>query len=144
MNEITTKDNIKIESMIFEIRGKQVMIDSDVAMLFGYETKYLNRQVQSNMDRFLENYCFMLTDGEYKNLRYQNVTSNSSSNYGGRRYLPYVFTEHGITMIAGLLKSDIAVQTSLRIVDSFIAMKKYISNELLEQKHINNMVYKLD
>jgi len=144
MNEILVKDNVKIENMIYEIRGKQVMIDSDVAMLFGYETKYLNRQVQRNLDRFPENYCFKLTEEEYKNLRCQNVTSSLADNYGGRRYFPYVFTEYGITMLAGLLKSDVAVKASLKIVDTFISMKKYISNELIEQRHINKMVYSLD
>ena len=70
MNQIVEK-TVKIENMIYEIRGKQVMIDSDVANLFGYETKYLNRQVQRNINRFPENYCFQLTEEEYKNLRCQ-------------------------------------------------------------------------
>ena len=70
----------------------------DVAMLFGYETKYLNRQVQRNINRFPDNYCFQLTEKENENLRCQNVTSSSNTNYGGRRYNPYVFTEYGITI----------------------------------------------
>lgn len=143
MNEIIVEDNIKIQDMIYEIRGKQVMFDSDVAMLFGYETKYLNRQVQRNLNRFPESYCFRLTENEYNSLRCQNVTLKSNRG-GHRKYLPYVFTEYGITMLAGLLKSEIAVQASLRIVNTFIAMKKYISNELLEQRYINKMVFNLD
>ena len=131
MNEIVVKDNVKIEDMIYEIRNKKVMLDSDVAMLFGYETKYLNRQVQRNINRFPENYCFRLTEEEYKNLRCQNVTSSFDNTYGGRRYFPYVFTEYGITMLAGILKSDIAVEASLKIVDAFITMRKYIGNNLL-------------
>ena len=142
MNEIITKENIKIEDMIFEVRGKQVMIDSDVAMLFGYKTKDLNRAVRNNKNRFPENYCFQLTEEEYKNLRCNFFTSSSIDNYGGRRYLPYVFTEYGITMLAGLLKSDVAVTASLKIVDAFVAMRKYISNNLLEQNYINKMVLK--
>ncbi len=133
---------LKIENMIYEIRGKQVMLDSDVAMLFGYETKYLNRQVQRNIDRFPSNYSFQLTIDEYEYLRCQNGTSSSKSDYGGRRYLPYVFTEYGITMLAGILKSPVAIQASLKIVNTFIAMRKYISTNLVEQKYINNLVMK--
>lgn len=140
MNEVIEKE--QIENIIYEIRGKQVMLDSDLARLFGYETKNLNRQVQRNIERFPENYCFQLTEKEYRDLRCQNVTSSLNSNYGGRRYMPYVFTEHGITMLSGILKSEIAVKMSLKIVDTFIKMKKYISDNLLEQKYINNQVFK--
>ncbi len=77
MNEVIVKENVRIEDMIYEIRGKQVMLDSDVAILFGYETKYLNRQVQRNINRFPENYCFQLTKDEYESLRCQNVTLKS-------------------------------------------------------------------
>ncbi|MBO5096261.1 MAG: ORF6N domain-containing protein [Bacilli bacterium] len=140
MNKIIEKEEIKVENMIYEIRGKQVMFDSDVAMLFGYETKYLNRQVQRNINRFPDNYCFQLTEEENKNLRCQFVTSSSNTNYGGRRYTPYVFTEYGITMLAGILKSDTAVEMSLKIVNTFITMRKYINNNFLEQNYINKLV----
>ena len=140
MNEVIEKENVKIENMIYEIRGKQVMFDSDVAMLFGYQTKDLNRAVRNNINRFPERYCFQLTEEEYKNLRCNFFTSSSSNNYGGRRYLPYVFTEYGITMLAGLLKSDVAVQVSLKIVDAFIAMRKYISNDLIKLNNHNEML----
>ena len=142
MNEIIEKKDVKVENLIYEIRGKQVMLDKDLAMLFGYETKYLNRQVQRNIERFPENYCFQLTDEENENLRCQIVTSRSSVNYGGRRYNPYVFTEYGITMLAGILKSDIAVKMSLKIVNTFIAMRKFINNNLIEQNYINKLVIK--
>jgi len=118
------------------------MLDNDVAMLFGYETKYLNRQVQRNINRFPENYCFQLTDKDHENLRCQIGTSSSKTNYGGRRYNPYVFTEYGITMLAGILKSDTAVEMSLKIVNTFIAMRKYINNNVLEQNYINKLVLK--
>ena len=140
MNEVIEKENIKIENMIYEIRGKQVMLDSDVAILFGYQTKDLNRTVRNNINRFPERYCFQLTEEEYKNLRCNFFTSSSSNNYGGRRYLPYVFTEYGITMLAGLLKSDVAVQVSLKIVDAFIAIRKYISNDLIKLNNHNEML----
>ena len=144
MNELIVKEDIKIENMIYEIRGKQVMLDSDVAMIFGYKTKDLNRTVKNNIDRFPERYCFKLTEEEYKNLRCNFFTSSLNGNYGGRRYMPYVFTEYGITMLAGLLKNDVAIKASIRIVDAFIQMRKYISNNLLEQKYINNMVFEHD
>ena len=119
------------------------MLDFDVARLFGYETKYLNRQVNRNIERFPENYCFKLTHEEYRLLRCQNVTSKNETR-SGRQYLPYVFTEYGITMLSGLLKSDIAVKMSLKIVDTFIKMRKYISNNLLEQKYYNDMIIRHD
>ena len=134
----------KIENMIYEIRGQQVMLDSDVSKLFGYETKYLNRQVSRNINRFPKNYCFQLTKEEYKNLRCQNVTSNLKNNFGGRRYLPFVFTEYGITMLAGILKSETAVKMSLKIVETFIKLRKYISNNLIGQQYINKLVLEHD
>ena len=142
MNEIIGQEETKVENMIYEIRGKQVMLDSDIAMLFGYETKYLNRQVQRNINRFPENYCFQLTEEENENLRCQIGTSSSSVNYGSRRYNSYVFTEYGITMLAGILKSDTAVEMSLKIVNTFVAMRKYINNNLIEQTYINKLVIK--
>ena len=125
--------------MIYEIRGKQVMLDSDIAMLFGYETKYLNRQVQRNINRFPENYCFQINDKEYNSLRCQIGTLELGKGKH-KKYLPYVFTEYGITMLAGVLKSDTAVSMSLKIVNTFIAMRKYINNNLIEQTYINKLV----
>ena len=133
----------KIQNMIYEIRGKQVMLDSDVSKLFGYETKYINRQVQRNVNRFPDNYCFQLTEEEYYVLRCQNGTIKLGKGEH-RKYLLYVFTEYGITMLAGILKSEVAIAASLKIVDTFIAMKNYLSNNLIEQKYINNMVLKHD
>ena len=140
MNKIIINDNIKIENMIYEIRGKQVMLDSDLAMLFGYETKQLNRQVLRNINRFPENYCFQITDAEYISLRCQNGTLKNGRGEH-RKYLPYVFTEHGITMLAGILKSEPAIEMSLRIVDIFITMKNYITS-LIEQKYFNELTIK--
>ncbi|MBQ8192652.1 MAG: ORF6N domain-containing protein [Bacilli bacterium] len=140
MNEIMKKENIEIENMIFEVRGKQVMLDSDVAMLFGYKTKDLNRTVKNNITRFPVSYCFRLTEEEYNNLRCKNFTSSLTEKHGGRRYLPYVFTEYGITMLSGLLKSDIAVVMSIQIVDTFITMKKYVSNNFINLNNHSNML----
>ena len=141
MNKIIISNNIKIENMIYEIRGKNVMLDSDLAMLFGYETKQLNRQVLRNINRFPENYCFQITDTEYISLRCQNGTLKNGRGEH-RKYLPYVFTEYGIVMLAGILKSDVAIKMSLRIVDIFITMKNYINTSLIEQKYFNELTIK--
>lgn len=141
MLEIQENENIQIVNMIYEIRGKQVMLDSDVAMLFGYKTKELNRNVRNNINRFPENYCFQLTEEEYNSLRCKFFTLKNSRGQH-KKYLPYVFTEYGITMLAGILKSEIAISASLKIVDTFISMRRYISSSLLEQKYINNQVMK--
>ena len=141
MNKIVVSDNIKIENMIYEIRGKNVMLDSDLAMLFGYETKQLNRQVLRNINRFPEYYCFQITDTEYISLRCQNGTLKNGRGEH-RKYLPYVFTEYGIVMLAGILKSDVAIKMSLRIVDIFITMKNYINTSLIEQKYFNELTIK--
>ena len=140
MNELIIKDDVRFENYIYEVRGQRVMLDSDLAMFFEYETKQLNRQVARNIKRFPENYCFQLTESEYENLRCQIGTSSFGNNYGGRRYLPYVFTEHGVTMLAGVLKSDLAIKMSLKIVDTFIKMKNYLSNSLIEQNFYKNML----
>ena len=111
-----------IESMIYNIRGIQVMLDSDIAYLFGIETKLLNRQMKRNIDRFPEDFCFKLNSKEFKNLRCQNGTSS----YGGRRYNPYVYTEHGIIALAGVIKNEIAAKMSIEIVRKFVQMRKFI------------------
>ena len=141
MNELIQE--LKIENMIYEIRGKQVMLDSDLARLYGVETKRINEAVKRNADRFPERFSWLLTDEEIDNLRSQFATS-SLNNYGGRRYLPRVFTEQGIAMLATILKSKVATEVSIKIMDAFVAMRKYISSNLLEQKYINNLVLKHD
>ena len=139
MNEVVLKDEIVIEDLIYEIRGKQVMLDSDLARLYEVETKQLNRQVKRNIERFDDDFMFQLTDSEYKNLRCQIGTS-SSNNYGGRRTLPYVFTEMGVTTLASVLHSTIAISMSKKIIRAFVIMRHYISSNLIEQKYINNLV----
>lgn len=138
MNQIIEKE--KIENLIHKIRGKQVMLDSDLARLFGSETKKLNRQVQRNIEKFPETFCFQLTQKEYRDLWCQIVTSSLNNNYGGRRYTQYSFTEHGITMLSEILKNEVTIKMSLKIVDTFIKIKKYISTNLIEQKYVNDLV----
>lgn len=113
MNEIIVKDNIKIENLIYEIRGKQVMLDSDLAMLYGCKngTKSLNLAVKRHINRFPERFMFQLTKEEYSSIysRFQFETLNKNNQKQGLniKYLPYVFTEYGITMLAGILKRNI-------------------------------------
>ena len=123
-NELPNQD---IKNLIYTIRGKQVMLDSDVARLFKYTTKDLNRNIKNNIERFPEYYCLQLTNEEYKSLRCTIFTLNENGRGQHRKYLPYVFTEYGITMLAGLLKSEIAVNISIRIVNTFIEMRKMLS-----------------
>lgn len=116
-----------IKNLIYTVRGKKVMLDSDVAMLYHYSTKRVNETVKRNKERFPENFCFQLTE-------------NETENYGGRRTLPYVFTEQGIAMLSGLLKNKIAIQVSINIMDAFVEMRKIIANNF----NINNRVSTLE
>ena len=125
-------DDREIQSMIYTFRGRQVMLDSDLAMLYQVTTSNLNKAMKRNIARFPERFCFQLTENEYENLRFQNGISSLTNNYGGRRYMPYVFTEQGIAMLSAVLKSDIAVEVSLKIMDSFVEMRKFLlSNQEL-------------
>lgn len=99
-----------IKKLIYTIRDKQVILDSDVAMLYKCETKYVNRVVKRNIERFPEEFCFQLTEGEYECLRCQFVTLNKTGRGQHKKYLPYVFTEQGIAMLSALLKSDIEIK----------------------------------
>ncbi|GAE64114.1 ORF6N domain-containing protein [Chryseobacterium indologenes] len=120
----------EIGSLIYTIRGKQVMLDSDLATLYQVETKNLNKAVKRNIERFPASFCFQLTEEEVENLRFQIGTSSFS--YGGRRYLPYVFTEQGVAMASAILRSDIAVKMSVEIMEAFVEMRRMlISNASL-------------
>lgn len=120
----------EIQNLIYTIRGRQVMLDSDLATLYGVETKNLNRAVKRNIERFPLSFCFQLTADEAENLRCQIGTS--SLNYGGRRYLPYAFGEQGIAMLSAVLRSEVAVKVSIEIMDAFVEMRRMlISNASL-------------
>ena len=128
-----------IENLIYTIRGKQVMLDSDVAMLYNYETKKVNQAVKRNIDRFPERFCFQLTEEELKSMWSQIVTTSKleDNKYRSKRYLPYVFTEQGIAMLSGILKTKVAVQVSIKIMDAFVEMRKFINiNKSLFEKVI--------
>lgn len=148
MDEISVINEEIIKNKIYSFRGFQVMLDSDLAKLYQVDTKQLNKAVNRNIDRFPENFRFQLTEDEFDNLRFQNGTSSlvslyeSPKQHGGRRYLPYVFTEQGVAMLSAVLRSQTAVQTSIYIINTFVQMRKFISNnalifqrlDLLEQK----------
>ena len=148
MNNVVLESDIQIENMIYEIRGKQVMLASDVARLYNSETKIINQVVKRNINRFPENFCFQLTMNEYLILRSQFVTSSQNDIldnqnlyvHGGNRYLPYVFTEHGIMMLSGLLRSDVAVKVNIQIIDAFVKMRKYISSDLINKSYLAELV----
>ena len=130
MENKPTISQMEIKNLIYTIRGKQVMLDSSLASLYQVETKNLNKAVKRNIDRFPASFCFQLTEEEVENLRFQIGTSSLS--YGGRRYLPYVFTEQGVAMASAILRSDIAVKVSVEIMEAFVEMRKMlISNASL-------------
>ena len=141
MNEVVL-DNLNIENMIYEIRGKQVMLDSDLAKLYQCKngTKSINLAVNRNLVKFPSDFYFQLTDEETKNLRFQIETSSSTTNYGGKRYNSYVFTEQGVAMLATVLHTKVAAEVSVNIMRAFVKMRKYISSNLIEQKYINQFV----
>lgn len=127
-----------VEKMILVIRDKQVLLDRDLATLYGVETKVLNQAVKRNAERFPERYCFQLKPQEYMFLRSQFVTSKKATSKketrGGRQYLPYVFTEQGIAMLSAVLRSDTAIRVSIAIMDAFVALRRY----MLENGDVSN------
>ena len=124
---------LDIKSRIFTIRGVQVILDRDLAELYGVETRRLNEQVRRNIERFPDGFMFQLSDVELADWKSQIATSNwksqiatSNSFKMGLRHRPYAFTEHGVTMLASVLKSKTAAQVSIRVVKAFVAMRRFI------------------
>ena len=146
MNEIMEKENI--ENMIYEIRGKQVMLSSDVAKLYNVETKVLNQTIKRNINRFPNSFCFQLNDEEINklSLRSQFVTLNKSNNLRGQhyKYLPYVLTEQGIMMLSGLLKSNVAVNVNIKIIDAFVKMRHFIGNNEFRLSNVESKIIEHD
>ena len=134
----------RIENLIHYVRGQQVMIDSDLALLYNVETKRLNESVKRNAKRFPESFCFQLTEDEYADLRSQIATSNTenTSSKGGRRYLPYVFTEQGIAMLSAVLRSDEAIQVSVNIMNAFVKMRRFLAENALMFDKLNSLELK--
>lgn len=145
MNNVIVKEREieKVENLIYEVRGVQVMLDSDLARLYecANGTKTINQAVNRHLDRFPKDFYFQLTKEEYLNLKSQIGTS-SSNEYGGVRKMPYVFTEQGVAMLASILRTEVASSVSVNIMRAFVIMKRYVSKTLLEQTYINKLVLK--
>lgn len=144
MNERVEVSEMIIKNLIFLVRGQQVMLDSDLAMLYQVETKVLNQAVKRNIARFPEKFRFQLTPEEYQNLKSQFVTSSieKQNSHGGRRTLPYVFTEQGIAMLSAVLKSDTAIQVSIKIMDTFVEMRRFFASNTHLFERINEIEVK--
>ena len=141
MNNIVVNDNIKIENMIYEIRGKKVMLDSDLAKLYNVETKRINEAVKNNIEKFPERYCFKLSDNESDNLLVE-IFDQKIEKRGGKYKNPRVFTEQGVYMLATILKSKEATKITIAIMDAFVVMKNIINTSLIEQKYFNELTIK--
>ena len=143
--ELAQNSSENIKNLIYTIRGKQVMLDSDVAMLYHYETKKINQTVKRNINRFPKKFCFRLTKDEFEFMWSQIVTTSKlkDNKYRSAKYLPYVFTEQGIAMLSGLLKNEIAVQVSINIMDAFVEMRKFLLSNGQVFDRLSNVEYKL-
>ena len=139
MNDIILNQEEKIENLIYEIRGKQVMLDSDLARLYkcANGAKTINQAVKRHVNRFPERFMFRLTEAEVENLRSQLGTAKYNMM---SRTLPSAFTEQGVAMLATILRTSVAEEVSIKIMDAFVAMRKFIGANLIEQKYINNLV----
>ena len=138
-NKIAIPDEV-VMTKIFVIRGQKVMIDRDLAELYEAETKVLKQAVKRNIDIFPENFMFELTEKEFHNLRSQFVTSS----WGGQRYLPYVFTEHGVLQLANVLRSKRAKQMSIRIIEVFVKMREMLTDTLSIKLEVEEIKKKLE
>ena len=127
-SEIAIHDTNSLKDKIYTIRGVQVMLDSDLAEIYGYATKDFNRQVKNNIERFDEDFRFQLTDDEYNAILRCKI---STSSWGGKRYKPYAFTEQGIYMLMTVLKGDLAVAQSKTLIRLFREMKHFVQNNML-------------
>jgi hypothetical protein len=120
-----------VVSKIFMLRGQRVMLDYDLSDMYGIETRRLNEQVKRNLSRFPDDFMFQITEKEFENLKSQNATSR----WGGRRKLPYAFTEHGVLMLSSVLNSRIAIQVNIKIMRVYTKMREVISaNREIVQK----------
>ncbi len=143
INDLIEKEDIKIENMIYEIRGKQVMLDSDLAKLYKCKngTKTINLAVKRHINRFPERFMFRLTEEEARMFSRSQLGTLKGRGHNVK-YLPYAFTEQGVAMLATILRTPVAEEVSIRIMDAFVAMRKYISTNLIDQKYINDLVLK--
>jgi len=139
-----------IERAIYSLRGQRVMLDSDLAAIYGVTTKRLNEQLRRNRSRFPDDFAFQLTAEESRNLKSQIATSSlrsqfvTSSSHGGKRKLPWVFTEHGALMLASVLNSQIAVQASVRVVRAFVRLREMVAANVQLAAKLEQLERRLD
>ena len=139
MKELTPVEEI-ITSRIYVLRGQKVIFDFDLAQLYGIETKMLKRAVKRNVDRFPEDFMFELTQEEFDNLRHQIGTSS----WGGSRYAPFAFTEHGVVMLSSVLNSSVAINASIKVVRAFDKLRKLLGSYEALNARIDNMEAQYD
>ena len=138
-------EEIKIENLIYEIRGRQIMLDSDLAKLYGCKngTKVINQAVKRNVDRFPEDFCFQLTPDEYKKLLRSQFVTLKSGKGRYRKYLPYVFTEEGVAMLSAILRTPIAEEVSVKIMKAFVKMRHFIKDNKDIFKRLTTVEYEM-
>ena len=134
--------NEEIKNSIYTIRGRQVMLDSDVAKFYQYETKNVNKAVKRNIEKFPEDFCFRLTENEVNDMWFQFGTTSKELKYRSEKYLPYVFTVEGISMLAGVLKTERALKVSIQIIRAFVEMRKFLISNGHIFERITNLEYK--
>lgn len=138
MEDENALEKMRIEALIYEIRGQRVILDYQLAVLYGVETKNLKRAVKANIGRFPADFMFELTKEEFEVLRCRNFTSK---NRGGTRYMPYAFTQEGVAMLSGLLRSEVAVKANIHIMRAFVRMRSALASvdklsmDIMEMKH---------
>lgn len=145
-NELITANSVQIDtikSSIYEVRGQRVMLDSDLAELYEVEVSQLKRQVRRNIDRFPEDFMFELTREEYDSLRCQNGTIKSGRGQHSK-YLPFAFTEEGVAMLSGMLKSKTAMQVNINIMRAFVAIRHAVASMQLSDLRYEQLSYKVD
>lgn len=142
MNEVIEFENIKIEYVIYEIRGKQVILDSDLAKLYQCKnwTKTINQAVKRHIDRFPSDFYFQLTSMEYNSIVRSQVGTLELKQGQYSKYLPYVFTEQGVAMLSSVIRTEVASRVNVNIMRAFVSQRHYLLNNQLEQKYINNIV----
>lgn len=142
MKELENNEK-NVESMIYEVRGRQVMLDSDLAKLYQCKsgTKEINQAVKNNIEKFPERFSFILSENEFQDLRSNFLTTKK---YNMVRTLPRVFTEQGVAMLATIIKSKVAINVSIQIMDAFVTMRKYVSNNLLFNNQIEHKLLEHD
>ncbi len=147
MKDLILKE--RIEKKIYLIRGQKVMLDKDLAELYGVETRRLNEQIKRNLSRFPDDFMFQLTQLEFQNLRSQFATSSlrfqiATSSWGGQRYLPYAFTEQGVAMLSSVLRSERAIHVNIQIMRTFTKLREILASHKDLQKKIEDMEKKYD